>query len=214
MLRVLTALAITVTALAATFGSTVGATAQANEAAVVRKLYDLGYPTDQAFAVQRWRADTRRTATGPLTAEERAALLAQPDPEHLAAMVGNPFTGMGLAVKHKLRAEAEQEAIRLCKAQGGGSSCTRPLVTRADQCVAIVGYQVTINRRPHYRTSVAVSGDVTRSLAAANDACPAGASHPELCRPLLTYCGDGRDLQLFEDGKPVERSAEATTATR
>jgi hypothetical protein len=170
---------------------------EASEAAA-RKLHALGYPADMALAVQRWRSDTGRRETGELTTDETSALMAQPMPEFIGAMVGNPFTGMGLAMRHKSRDDAEREATRLCKANGGGSTCVSPMVVRADQCVVIVGYSVTVDRRPTYRTSVAVSTDLKASLDAATEACPQGASHPELCRPLLSYCGDGRDFKVFE----------------
>ena len=176
--------------------------------AVLKKLSDLGYPSDPQIAIQRWRADARRSESGALGAEESEALMAQPLPEFLAAMAGNPFTGLGLALRHKTREEAEVEAVKICKVQGGGATCANPMVVRADQCVAVVGYNVMIERRPTYRTSVAVSTDGKLSMDRANEGCQTGASHPALCRPLLSYCGDGREFQVFDDSK----SADAATA--
>ncbi len=198
MRRVLEVLAL----IGIVFGTTAAAAAdvQPLQPAVAKKLYELGYPADAGLAVQRWRSDNGRRETGPLMEAETAALLAQPQPEFLAAMVGNPFTGMGLALRHQTREAAEREAIKLCKANGGGSSCVGPTVLRAEQCVAIVGYSVTVERRPTHRTSIAVSTDATRSMNAAREGCPIGASHPGLCRPLLRFCGDGRELEVF-DGK-------------
>lgn len=170
--------------------------------AAIKKLHDLGYPADLSLAIQRWRTDTGRQETGPLNEAESAELLAQPLSEFMAAMVGSPFTGMGLAMRHQTRQDAEREAIRLCKANGGGSACSRPLAVRAEQCVAIVGYTVTIDRRPTYRTSVAISTAANASMNAAKEACPIGASHPELCRPLLSFCGDGREFHVFDDKEP------------
>jgi hypothetical protein len=168
------------------------------QSGVAKKLYDLGYPADTEIAIQRWRSENRRTETGPLTEPETSALLAQPLPEFLAAMVGNPFIGMGLALRHKTREDAEREAIRHCKAKGGGTFCAIPLVIRAEQCVALAGYKVTIARRPTFRTSLAISTDAKRSMNAAKEACPLGASHPSMCKPLLSFCGDGRDLRVFD----------------
>ena len=148
-MALITALATTVAALAV--AATTPCFAQALQPDVLRKLHDLGYPSDTTIAIQRWRADNGRRETGPLGAEETAALIAQPLPEFFAAMVGNPFTGMGLALRHKTRAEAEQEALKLCRAQGGGATCANPQVVRADQCVAAVGYSVTIDRRSSRR---------------------------------------------------------------
>ena len=175
---------------------------------ITRKLHDLGYPANPTIAIQRWRADTDRRGQGPLTPEETAALIAHPLPEFFAAMAGNPFTGMGLAVRHTTRDEAEREAVRLCKAQGGGATCANPLVTRAEHCVAILGFNVTINRRPTYRTSVAVSPDMKLSLDRGMEGCQNGATHPHLCAPLVTYCGDGRSLEMF-DAKPAAETADA-----
>jgi len=169
-----------------------------DNAAAARKLHASGYPTDFKLAVQRWRTENGRRETGDLTPTEATALAAQPDPEFLAAMVGNPFTGLGLAMRHKTREDAEREAIKLCKANGGGSECVNPMVVRAEQCVGIVGYSTTIDRRPTYRTSVAVSKDIDASLNAAKEACPVGASHPQMCRPLLTFCGNGEAFKVFE----------------
>lgn len=176
---------------------------------VAKKLHELGYPADTDIAVQKWRTEHGRPETGPLTDAEISSLLAQPLPEFLGAMVGNPFTGMGLALRHKNRADAEREAITLCKANGGGTSCASPLVVRGEQCVAVTGYTVTIDRRPTYRTSVAVSTDARLSMNAAKEACPIGASHPALCQPLLSFCGDGRELRVFDD----EAAAEASSRT-
>lgn len=171
----------------------------ADEAALAfRKLHALGYPADTTLAVQRWRTDNGRRETGELTPAEATALAAQPDPEFLAAMVGNPFTGLGLAMRHKTREDAEREAIKLCKANGGGGECVNPMVVRAEQCVGIVGYSTTIDRRPTYRTSVAVSQDIDASLNAAKEACPVGATHPQMCRPLLSFCGNGEAFKVFE----------------
>lgn len=189
----------------------VAAPAMANdpstEQAVTKKLYDLGYPADRKVALQRWRADTDRRSTGPLSDDETAALLAHPMPEFFAAMVGNPFSGLGLAIRHKTRDEAERDAIRLCKLNGGGATCTAPLVTRSEHCVAVIGYNVTINRRPTYRVSVAVSPEIKLSLDRGMEGCQTGATHPKSCRLLLSYCGDGRELQI-NDG---EQTAEAIT---
>lgn len=176
----------------------------AADPAVAKKLYDLGYPTDHKVAIQRWRADTDRRSTGPLSADETAALLAHPMPEFFAAMVGNPFTGLGVAMRHKSREAAEREAIKLCKAQGGGSTCTAPLITRAEHCVVVIGYNVTIDRRPTYRTSVAVSPNTELSTSRGMEGCQVGATHPHLCKPLLSYCGDGRSFQVFDGRKPPE----------
>lgn len=176
--------------------------------AVAKKLHELGYPADTEIAVQKWRTDNGSAQSGPLTDTETSALLAQPLPEFLAAMVGNPFTGMGLAMRHKTRADAEREAIGLCKSNGGGTACTNPLVVRAEQCVAVTGYTVTIDRRPHYRTSVAVSTDMKLSMNAAKEACPVGATHPELCRPLLSFCGDGRELHVFDGTEAGEAAGQ------
>lgn len=180
------------------------------EQAVERKLYDLGYPSDQSVAIQRWRSDTGRRATGPLSPEETAALLNHRDPEFLAAMVGNPFTGLGVAVRHKSRADAEQEAIKLCRQQGGGSACVNPLVVRAEHCVAVVGYNVTIERRPTYRTSVAVSTDAKLAMERAVEGCQTGATHPGMCKPLLKFCGDGRDMQVFDGRQPAAQPGAPT----
>lgn len=169
-----------------------------DKAVAFRKLHALGYPADTTLAVQRWRTENGRRETGELTTAEATALAAQPHPEFIAAMVGNPFTGLGLAMRHKTREDAEREAIKLCKANGGGSECVHPMVVRAEQCVGIVGYNVTIDRRPTYRTSVAVSTDVEASLNAAKEACPVGASHPAMCRRLLSFCGNGEAFKVFE----------------
>ncbi len=179
--------------------------------AVAKQLYELGYPADTEIAVQKWRTDNRRSETGPLTDTETSALLGQPLPEFLGAMVGNPFTGMGLAMRHSTRAGAEREAISLCKANGGGASCASPLVVRGEQCVAVTGYTVTIDRRPTYRTSVAVSTDAKLSMNAAKEACPIGASHPALCQPVLSFCGDGREFRVF-DGEPQAETSSAISA--
>jgi hypothetical protein len=167
-------------------------------ASALRKLYALGYPADTSLAIQRWRAENGRRETGELTPGEATAIGAQPNPEFLAAMAGNPFTGLGLAMRHTTREDAEREAIKLCKANGGGGECVNPMVVRAEQCVGIVGYSTTIDRRPTYRTSVAVSKDIDASLNAAKEACPVGASHPALCRPLLSFCGNGEAFKVFE----------------
>lgn len=172
-----------------------------------RKLHALGYPSDNSLAIQRWRSDNRREEKGDLTENEIAALVAQSLPESLGAMTGNPFTGMGLAMGHKTREEAEREAIALCKANGGDATCANPLVVRAEQCVAMVGYSVTVARRPTYRTSVGVSTDLQRALNGAKEGCTMGASHPALCRPLLTYCGDGREFKIFETNSAAVGSA-------
>jgi hypothetical protein len=181
------------------------------QSGVAKKLYELGYPADTGIAVQKWRSENRSAATGPLTDAETSALLAQPLPEFLGAVVGNPFIGMGLALRHKTRQEAEREAIQHCKAKGGGTFCATPLVVRAEQCVAVAGYMVTIERRPTYRTSVAISSDAQRSMNAAKEACPLGASHPSLCKPLVSFCGDGRDLHLF-DGDTASEALPLTTS--
>jgi len=183
--------------------------AQTRDPAAIKKLHDLAYPADTRFAIQRWRADSGRTGDGPLKPDETAALMAQPLPEFIGAMVGNPFTGMGIAVKHPTREAAEREAIKLCRENGGGSTCTRPIALRGDQCVAIVGYETTIDRRPTYRTSVAIGVEMERSMNAAKEACPAGATHPELCRPLVTFCGDGKHLKLFDGSQSSGETVEA-----
>lgn len=200
MHRVLTLLALAV-AVAAGLPGAVLAQVVVPTAVAAKKLHDLGFPADPVIALQRWRAETGRTEMGSITEAEVDALLAQPDPEFMGAMVGNPFTGMGLALRHKTRADAEREATRLCRANGGGADCSNPQAVRDDQCVAIVGYSVVIDRRPTHRTSVAVSTDLQRSMQAAREACPAGASHPSLCRPLVNFCGDGRALEIFEENK-------------
>ncbi len=178
---------------------TVAAETEPNDtAAAFRKLHALGYPADSTLAVQRWRTENGRRETGALTSGEMTALAAQPNPEFISAMVGNPFTGLGLAMRHKTREDAESEAIKLCKANGGGAECVNPMVVRAEQCVGIVGYNVTIDRRPTYRTSVAVSTDAEASLNAAKEACPVGATHPSMCRPLVSFCGNGEAFKVFE----------------
>lgn len=199
------------TAIAASSALPASAEPSAALPAVTRRLHDLGYPADPALAVQRWRTDNRRTETGPLSEAETAALLAQPLPEFMGAMVGNPFTGMGLAMRHSTRDQAEREAIRLCKVNGGGTACVSPLAVRAEQCVAIVGYAVAIDRRPTYRTSVAISGDAQLSMNAAKEACPAGASHPAMCSPVLSFCGDGRDFKVFDGREPAPAESTAPT---
>ena len=171
-----------------------------SDPAVMKKLHELGYPADAQAAIQRWRTDNGRTATGPLGVDEAAALLAQRQPEFMAAIAGNPFTGMGVAMRHETRAAAEREAIEICKDEGGGAACVGPAVVRAEQCVVIVGYSVTIDRRPTYRVSVAISTDSSRAMEHAKEACQNGATHPAQCRPLLRFCGDGREVTLF-DGK-------------
>lgn len=193
--------------LAALAGVSPAVAEQAVDPAVVKKLYDLGYPADNKVAIQRWRADTDRRGTGPLSEDEKTALLAHPLPEFFAAMVGNPFTGLGVALRHKSREEAEREAIRLCKEKGGGSGCAGPVVTRSEHCVVIVGYNVTINRRPTYRTSVAVSPDANLSMTRAQEGCQTGATHPQLCKPLISYCGDGRSLQVFDGSQKPDTAA-------
>lgn len=205
-------LAIVTAALAAFVAIAPHAAAEATapDQAVARKLHDLGYPSDHAIAVQRWRTDTGRRASGPLTAEETAALLDHQTPEFMAAMVGNPFTGLGLALRHKTRAEAELDAVKLCRQQGGGATCVNPLVLRGEHCVAVVGYSVVLERRPTHRTSVAVSTDARLAMERAVEGCQTGATHPGLCKPLLKFCGDGRDVNLF-DGREAPASAAAPT---
>jgi hypothetical protein len=203
MTRILAILFLAVTALCGAAAAADPATDQA----VVKKLYDLGYPTDEKVAIQRWRADTDRLGTGPLSDEEKTALLAHPMPEFFAAMAGNPFTGMGLAVRHKTREDAERDAEQLCRKQGGGATCVAPMVTRTEHCVVIVGYTATINRRPTYRTSVAVSPDIDLSHQRAMEGCQSGASHPKMCRPLVSYCGDGRSLKMYDDEPTTEAAA-------
>ena len=178
--------------------------------AVSKKLHDLGYPADLQSAVQRWRSDNGGTGAGPLRAEEAAAILAQPQPEFMGAMVGNPFTGMGVAMRHATRAEAEAEAIDICKHEGGGDACVNPTVVRAEQCAVVVGYNVTIDRRPTYRLSVAISTDSQRALDHAKEACRNGATHPGQCQPLLRFCGDGREVTMFKDApQPASKTAAA-----
>jgi hypothetical protein len=180
-------------------------TAMAPDAA--RKLYELGYPADTNVAVQRWRTDTHRIGDGQLTEEEKAALTTQAAPESFSAMTGNPFTGMGLALRHQKREDAEREAVRLCKAEGGGSACTSPLTVRAGLCVVLVGYTVDIDRRPHHRVSVAISSDVKLAQDRGLDGCQTGATHPQLCRSLVTFCGDGSEFKIHDEDKSAEVSA-------
>ena len=203
MIRTFAFLALVMTALSA---APAIANEPSTEQAVARKLHDLGYPADQKVALQRWRADTDRRGTGLLTAEETAALLAHPMPEFFAAMTGNPFTGLGLAMRHKTRGDAEREAIRLCKLEGGGATCVAPMVTRSEHCVVVAGYEVTIDRRPTYRISVAVSPDIKLSHDRAMEGCQSGASHPKQCRPLVSYCGDGGELHIY-DGEQTTSAA-------
>ncbi len=200
--------AIAIAALAA-FAFTISpATAQQGGAPdVTRKLYELGYPADQNLAIQRWRGDTRRTGDGPLSPDETSALMAQTPPEFFSAMTGNPFTGMGLALRHEKRDEAEREAVRLCKAEGGGSTCTSPLVIRAGLCVVVVGYTVKIDRRPHHRVSVAISSDMKLARERGQEGCQTGATHPQLCKTLITYCGDGSQFDLRDDEGTAEAQA-------
>lgn len=205
MSRILALLALSATI--ALTGPTHAADGSGLDAASEKKLYDLGYPADPVIAVKRWRADTNRIGTGPLAADETSALQAHALPEFYGAMAGNPFLGMGLALRHKTRPEAEREAAQLCRQQGGGSACGVPVVIRADHCVFIAGYDITLDRRPTYRTSVAVSADIKLSRDRAIEACQTGASHPERCRPLVSFCGDGRAYESFDKG-------EAATASR
>lgn len=204
--------AIAAAALAAL--TTLGAhAAQAQERAalapeVAAKFYELGYPADAQLAVSRWRADNRLAGTGELSDGERAMLLAQPKPAFVAAMVGNPFTGMGIAVRHDNRADAERDAIKSCRAQGGGSSCNTPVVLRAEQCAVLIGYTVKIDRRPHHRVSTAISTDVRLATERGQEACQMGASHPQMCRVLVKFCGDGSQFEI--DGQ--DKTASAATA--
>ena len=161
-----------------------------------RKLYELGYPSDNVLAVQRWRSDNRLSSSGALTDAERQTLMAQASPEFVAAMTGNPFTGMGLALRHTRREEAEKEAVRLCKAQGGGSGCVAPMVVRAESCVVLVGYTVKIDRRPHHRVTTAISTDIMLAEERGLEACQTGASHPQMCRVITKFCGDGSHFQI------------------
>ncbi len=165
-----------------------------------RKLYELGYPTDNTLAVQRWRSDNRLSASGAMTAAERQTLMAQAAPELVTAMTGNPFTGMGLALRHTRREDAEKEAIRFCKAQGGGSGCVAPMIVRAEQCVVLVGYSAKIDRRPHHRVTTAISTDVKLATERGIEACQTGASHPQLCRVLVKFCGDGSHFEIEGKG--------------
>lgn len=178
--------------------------------AVTKKLHALGYPADLQSAVQRWRSDNSRTGSGPLRADEAAALLGQPQPEFMGAMVGNPFTGMGVSMRHATREEAEREAIEICKDEGGGEACVNPTVVRAEQCAVVVGYNVTIDRRPTYRVSVAISTDSQRALDHAREACKNGATHPGRCQLLLRFCGDGREVTMFNESRePDSKTAAA-----
>ena len=182
------------------------ATPAAAQDAAATKLYDLGYPTDPQLAVQRWRSDNRLAGTGPLTDEERITLLAQASPEFVAAVVGNPFTGMGLALRHSKRDEAEREAIRSCKAQGGGPGCVSPIVLRAEQCAVISGYTIKVDRRPMYRVTTAISTDISLAGERSMEGCQTGASHPQMCRLLVKLCGDGRAFEI----EGADKTADAT----
>jgi hypothetical protein len=175
-----------------------------------QRLYALGYPADESLAVARWRADAGSRSIGPLTPEEAAVVLEQPDPPHFAAFAGNPFQGMGIAVRHKTRADAEAHAVALCRRQGGGSACAAVNVVPGGKCVAVHGYLAGPGVRRGSRGSyvVAPTMEIARVRSLEHCRTGAGPSAARLCKPMLAFCADGTRMERL--GAPVPSSSVST----
>lgn len=154
-------------------------------------------------AIAQWRGDNRRTANGPLSPEETAALLAQPVPEFFAVVAGNPYQGMGLAMRHKTRTDAEAEAVNLCVRSGGDRTkiCARLHVASGANCMFMYAYKIDNRRERTIRTSLAMNTDLAVARAQAHDGCGNGSPHAAKCEPVISFCADGSKLQLFDAGQ-------------
>jgi hypothetical protein len=169
----------------------------AEERAAYARLYVLGYPADEQLAVRRWRGDTGRRGSGPLSGEEVAAVLAQPEPPHYAAFAGNPFQGMGIAVRHKTRAEAEAQAVGLCRREGGTEKlCSTVHVIPGGQCMGVAGYKLrSKDSRPSRGTYVvAPSIDIARTKSIELCHRQSGPAMAGLCKQILSFCADGSEM--------------------
>jgi hypothetical protein len=166
-----------------------------NEEAAYARLFELGYPADRALAVRRWRADTGRKGIDGLTVEEVAAVLSQPMPEFFAAFAGNPFQGLGIAVRHKTRSAAEAQAVELCRQQKGGAACREFHVIPGGQCMFASGYHLPAGDRRPSRASFAIALEIEFARQKSFEMCSRGAL--ATCRPILSFCADGSRLVRF-----------------
>ena len=201
MLRVPSIAALALAALMLALGQSRAEPSQSPEASVetvraaTARLHALGYPADTRIAIQRWRTDTGRTGAGPLTPEESAAVLAHPMPQFFAAFAGNPFQGMGIAVRHKTPGEAEAQARTLCRRQGGGAACGIAQVIPGGQCMFVSGYVGHGERRPSRGSwIVAPSMELARSTSLAHCRKGAGPALADRCAPLASFCADGSQM--------------------
>jgi len=169
------------------------------ESVAHERLYQLGYPADAALAVQRWRNDSGSDGTGRLSEDEMLAILEQPEPSFYAAFSGNPFRGMGIAVRHPTREEAEKQALTLCRRQGGGRACADVQVIPGGQCMFVAGYSLRPRDRRPSRGSyiIAPSLEIARDKALDNCRSDAGPSMASQCKPMLSFCADGSHLERF-----------------
>lgn len=163
------------------------------------QLYNLNYAislTDGRLnpetreAIRKWQENTKRTATGDLTAADLAFLRSARIPVVWGALAWNVRGASGVVWNRPSRSVAEQAALEQCRKNSKGSSC-KSLAAANKACGALGFYTGRVRGTQHWGAYARIKPNLGLAVQDALDACRQAAKTPNACGVRITFCADG-----------------------